>query len=87
MRKLCSAGTGSIISHFEFFGVKLYSRTDIALIHFGESGGGGGGGMVKHALSLWTSKQPLAVYFLAVTHSVYPMAILEILSQIRGSLY
>ena len=86
MWKLCSAGTGSIISHFEFFGVTLYSRTDIALIHFGKSGWGGGG-VVEHALSLWTSKQPLAVYFLAVTRNVYPMAILEILSQIRGSLY
>ena len=47
----------------------------------------GGGGVEKHILSLWTSKQPLAVYFLAVTRNVYPMAILEILSQICGSLY
>ena len=83
MRKLCSTGTGRIISHFEFFGVTLYSRIDIVLIHFRQKAGG----VVKHILSLWTSKQPLADYFLAVTHSDYPMAILEILSQICGSLY
>ena len=44
VRKLCSAGTGRIISPFEFFGVTLYSRTDIALIHFGKSGWGEGEG-------------------------------------------
>ena len=85
MRKLCSTGTGRIISYFEFFGVTLYSRIDIVLIHFRQKAGKGG--VVKHILSLWTSKQPLAVYFLAVTRNVYPMAILEILSQICGSLY
>ena len=44
VRKLCSTGTGRIISHFEFFGVTLYSRIDIVLIHFRQKKAGGGGG-------------------------------------------
>ena len=52
MRKLCSTGTGRIISHFEFFGVTLYSRIDIVLIHFRQKKAGGGGGGKTDIISL-----------------------------------
>ena len=59
MRKLCSTGTGRIISHFEFFGVTLYSRIDIVLIHFRQKAGGGGGKTYIISLDFETASRRL----------------------------
>ena len=79
MREVCFTWTGKIIFHFEIFGITLYPPIDIVLIHFGKSG------RVKHVLSLSWNNLPPCISLIAVTRNVYPVAIPEIISQVRGS--